>query len=141
VRPPCNYAANALSSWYGACGKDATGVNLVEHGVQQNWQGREWGKSLIGMAGAHNFGCVCGTKKNFFVLLAGNSPVQPLTVVPSAEYIGGNLGTPVVVGRFSNFKSKGFGSKSEYMAGVSTKPAHPLTWDWGHAIHFSARKK
>ncbi len=62
-------------------------------------------------------------------------------VVPSAVYIGGNLGTPVVVRRFSNFKSKGFGSMSEYMVGVSTKPAHPLTWDWGHAIRFSVRVK
>ncbi len=65
VRPPCNYIANAMSLWYGPCGKDATGVNFVNHGVQQNWQVREWGISQIGMAGAHNFGCVRGTKKFF----------------------------------------------------------------------------
>ncbi len=34
----------------------------------------------------HLFANVCGT-----------------TVVPSVAYIGGNLGTPVVVGRFNNF--------------------------------------
>ncbi len=69
------------------------------------------------------------------------SRVYGTMVVPSAAYIGGNLGTPVVVGRFSNFKSKGFRSMSEYMAGVSTKPTHPLTWDWGHAIRFSMHAK
>jgi hypothetical protein len=46
-----------------------------------------------------------------------------------------------VVGRFSNFKSKCFGLMSEYIEGVSMKPAHLLTWDWGHAICFSARAK
>ncbi len=62
-------------------------------------------------------------------------------MVPSAVYIGRNSRTPAVLGRFSNFNVKGFGSMSEYMAGVSTKPAHPLTWDWGHAICFSACMK
>ena len=33
VRPPCDYVANPMSSWYGPCGKDATGVDFVEHGV------------------------------------------------------------------------------------------------------------
>ncbi len=69
------------------------------------------------------------------------SCVYETTVVPSMALIGGNVGTPVVLGRFSNFKLKGFRSMSEYMEGVSTKPAHPLTWDWGHAIHFSMRAK
>jgi hypothetical protein len=64
-----------------------------------------------------------------------------MLVVPTAAYIGGNFGTQVVVGRFGNFKSKGFGSTSEYMAGVSTMQAYLLTWDWGHAIHFSVRAK
>jgi hypothetical protein len=27
------------------------------------------------------------------------------------------------------------------MAGVSTKPAHPLTWDCGHRIRLSAQEK
>jgi hypothetical protein len=54
------------------------GVNVDEHGVGQNWQQRELGKSPIGMADTHNFGCVGETKKSFLYFLAGNSPVQPL---------------------------------------------------------------
>ncbi len=85
MRPPCDYVANAVSLWYGPCGKDATGVDFFEHGVQQNWRGRGRGKSQIGTAGVHDFGCVRGTKKIFFVLLVGNSPVQPLLSAPPSH--------------------------------------------------------
>ncbi len=61
-----------------------------------------------------------------------------MMVVSPAAKIGGDLGTPEVLGRFNFPRSKGFGLISAYIAGVSIKPAHPLTWDCGHEIRLSA---
>ncbi len=84
VRPPCNYVANAVSLRYHPCKFLAMGVDFDEHGVWQNWRQRKLGKSPIGAASTHNFGCVRGTKKSFFYFLPGNSSVQPLLLVTLA---------------------------------------------------------
>jgi hypothetical protein len=76
VRPPCNYVTNAMSSWYGPCVKDAMGVDLSNMVFDKIGDGGSGDT-----AGAHDFGCVRGTKKIFLVLLAGNSPVQSLVPV------------------------------------------------------------
>ena len=61
--------------------------------------------------------------------------------MPSLAKIGGNSGTPVVVGRFNNQGSNGCGSMSAYIAGARTILAHPLTVDCGCVIRLSARAK
>ncbi len=51
------------------------------------------------------------------------------TIRPSMALTSRNSGTPELFGRLSSFMSKGVGSMSEYIAGLSTNPPYPLTLD------------
>ena len=63
------------------------------------------------------------------------------TIVPSVALTSGNSGTPELFERLSSLMSKGVGSMSKYIAGLSTNLPHPLKLDWGHVILFSTRAK
>jgi hypothetical protein len=57
----------------------ATGVDFDEHGVEQNWQQREWEKP--NQRSQHTQLWLCTWSQKEFFFLAGNSPVQPLPQV------------------------------------------------------------
>jgi hypothetical protein len=65
-------------------------MNIALDEIGEIGDGWSWEKATFGAARLPNFGCVRGTKNSFFrysIVVAGNSPVQPLSTTPAFCHI------------------------------------------------------